>query len=250
MELGGKNPCVITADADLRLAARRIVWGKFFNAGQSCAAPDYLLVQKDVKPELMNLICKEVRRMYGENPLDSGKFTSMPDAETYQRILDLISDGRLICGGNHNPKMLSVEPTVIDRLPDDSPLFTGEVFGPVLPVREFSTEDELMVNLNRLPRPLAAYCFGGSKKLRDFFRCRYSAGAVIFNDVMLHFCNMNIPFGGVGKSGFGAYHGAKSFITFTHEKPVMVQSSWLDIPARYPKFSKFFQKLLEKLYRM
>ncbi|MBE6378747.1 MAG: aldehyde dehydrogenase family protein [Lentisphaerae bacterium] len=250
MELGGKNPCVVTAKANLRLAARRIVWGKFFNAGQSCAAPDYLLVERDVKDKLMNLISAEIRRMYGDDPLESGMLAAMPDKAAYDRMLSLISSGRLICGGNHHPQTLSIEPTVVDRLPQDSLLFSQEIFGPVLPVKEFSSQAELMQELLDGERPLAAYCFGAGRELKKFFRYSFSCGAVIFDDVLLHFCNMNIPFGGVGSSGFGSYHGEKSFTTFTHEKPVMTQSRFIDFPLRYPPYSRFMRRMIEFFSRL
>ncbi|MBE6357215.1 MAG: aldehyde dehydrogenase family protein [Lentisphaerae bacterium] len=250
MELGGKNPCIVAEKANLKIAARRIAWGKFFNAGQSCAAPDYLLVQKDIKDEFLNHLAAEIRNVYGQNPLDSGFCSGMPDDDAYNRIIHFISGGRLISGGDKNPASRVIEPTVIDRLPEDSPLFQEEIFGPVLPIRQFATDEELQAYLAGLDRPLAAYCFGGSEKLKKFLRDRFSCGAMVFNDVLIHFCNMNIPFGGVGKSGFGAYHGAKTFLTFTHEKPVMIQSSWFDLPFRYPKFSNLFRKVLEWLYRM
>ncbi len=245
MELGGKNPCVVTAKADLRLAARRIVWGKFFNAGQSCAAPDYLLVDRAVKGKLMNFISAEIRRMYGNDPLSGGIIPSMPDAGAYERMMQMISGGRLVCGGNHSPHSLTFEPTVVDQLADDSPLFTEEVFGPVLPVREFAGDAELMQKLSAGERPLAAYCFGASEELKNFFRYTYSCGAVIFDDVLIHFSNMHIPFGGVGYSGFGSYHGERSFTTFTHEKPVMKQSRFLDFPLRYPPYSRFLRRVVE-----
>lgn len=245
MELGGKNPCVVTAGANLRLAARRIVWGKFFNAGQSCAAPDYLLVERKVKPQLMNLIAKEIRRLYGKDPLGSDFLTGMPDVEAYERMMKLIADGRLVWGGNHSPQQLSIEPTVVDRLPENSPLFTQEIFGPILPVKDYAGDAELMQMLAEKERPLAAYCFGASKELKRFFRYGYSCGAVIFDDVLIHFSNMNVPFGGVGASGFGAYHGEKSFSTFTHEKPVMTQSRWFDLPLRYPPYRRFLQRIME-----
>ena len=250
MELGGKNPCIVAGRADLKITARRIAWGKFFNAGQSCVAPDHLLIQKDIKDEFLNHLSDELRNMYGKNPLDSGFCCGLPDDEAYNRIINFIAGGRLLYGGDKNPATRVIEPTVIDRLPEDSPLFTEEIFGPVLPIKTFATEEELKVLLADLERPLAAYCFGGSDKLKKFLRSNFSCGALVFNDVLIHFCNMNIPFGGVGKSGFGSYHGARSFLTFTHEKPVMVQSAWFDMPCRYPKFGKFFQKLLEWLYRM
>lgn len=245
MELGGKNPCIIAEGANLRLAARRIAWGKFFNAGQSCAAPDYLLVQRSIKDEFINHLTTEIRRMYGDNPLASGTFTGMPDGDAYQRMIDLLSEGRLICGGDRFPQQFAVEPTVIDRLPVNSRLFSEEIFGPVLPVKEFATTEEVISSLSLLERPLAAYCFGGSRELKDFLKYNFSCGAMVFNDVLIHFCNMHMPFGGVGASGFGAYHGIRTFTTFTHEKPVMIQSGWLDIPLRYPPWPRFMRRLLE-----
>ena len=250
MELGGKNPCIVMNDANLKIAARRIIWGKFFNAGQSCAAPDYLLVQKGIKERFMNMLAGEIRRIYGNEPLSSGLLASMPDEETYERIVRLSADGRLVAGGDRDPVNLTFAPTVIDRLPENSPLFTEEVFGPLLPVQEFTVEEEVIDHLVKRERPLAAYCFGGSKKLRHFMTNRYSCGAVVFDDVLLHFTNMHIPFGGVGRSGFGAYHGEKSFTTFTHEKPVMKQTTLFDLPNRYPPHSGFVRKLLEILYRL
>lgn len=245
MELGGKNPCIVAANANLRQAAKRIVWGKFFNAGQSCAAPDHILVQKEVKDKFANMLAAEIRKMYGKNPLADDTVTGMPDAAAYQRMVDLISEGRLICGGDRDPQRLTIEPTVIDRLPENSPLLTKEIFGPILPLREFATEAELLAMLKNQERPLAAYCFGGSEKLKKQLKYAFSCGALIFNDVLIHFTNMNIPFGGVGNSGFGAYHGVKTFTTFTHEKPVMEQTTWLDLPFRYPPHSRFMRRLME-----
>ncbi len=250
MELGGKNPCIVAANANLRQAAKRIAWGKFFNAGQSCAAPDHIWVQREVKEQFCNILSSEIRKMYGKNPLDNGTVAGMPDHEAYQRIVGLVSDGRLICGGDRDPRQLSIEPTVLDRIPENSPLLTEEVFGPVLPIREFATEAELIAFLNDQPRPLAAYCFGGSEKLKKRLKYAFSCGALIFNDVLIHFTNMNIPFGGVGASGFGAYHGVKTFTTFTHEKPVMEQTTWLDLPFRYPPHSRLVRRLLEFFNRL
>ncbi len=250
MELGGKNPCIVTNTANLKLAARRIVWGKFFNAGQSCAAPDYLLVQKGVKERFMNLLADEIRRIYGNEPLNGNLIAAMPDDDAYDRIVRLASEGRLIAGGDRDPQKRLFAPTVIDRLPEDSPLFKEEVFGPLLPVQEFTADEELISHLAAIERPLAAYCFGGQKKLKAFLTERFSCGAVVFDDVLLHFTNMHIPFGGVGKSGFGSYHGERSFTTFTHEKPVMKQTTLFDLPNRYPPHRGFVRKLLEILYHL
>ena len=250
VELGGKNPCIVTPQADLKIAARRIVWGKFFNAGQSCAAPDHLLVHRDIKSKLMLLLSNEIKKQYGNHPLDAGKFAAMPDRAAYDRICQLVSGGRLIHGGDRDPEKLAVEPSVIDRLEADSKLLTEEVFGPVLPVVEYASETELLQILARQEKPLALYCFGGSRKLHRLLTHQVSAGAVVFNDVLIHFSNMHIPFGGVGSSGFGAYHGIRTLTTFTHEKPVVKQFASLDFPVRYQPHGRFFRRLLEFFFHV
>ena len=247
LELGGKNPCIVADDADLAVAAKRIVWGKFFNAGQSCAAPDYLLVHRDVKAELMNLICKNIRKMYGEHPLDKRTFPAMPDREAYERICRMAAEGRVVFGGDRDPEKLAFEPTVIDRIEADSPLLTEEIFGPLLPVLDFSNDTELFRKLQLIEHPLALYCFGGSRKLRRNLRDFIPCGALVFNDVLVHFSNMHIPFGGVGYSGSGAYHGARTVTTFVHEKPVLSRWNFPDCFLRYPPYGKFFRKIVEFL---
>ena len=234
LELGGKNPCIVAPGADLKIAAKRIVWSKFFNAGQSCIAPDHLLVHRKIKPQLLNLLNFYIRKFYGERPLEEFKFPSLPDREAYERICRLISTGRLIYGGGRDPQRFAVEPTIIDQLPPDSPVFNEEIFGPVLPVMEFFSEEELLVLLKKNPRPLAVYCFGASTQLRQQLKESIPSGATVFNDVMLHFANMHLPFGGIGNSGFGAYHGKLTFETFCHRKAVMYKPNFPDWPFRYP----------------
>lgn len=234
LELGGRNPCIVASGADLKTAAKRIVWSKFFNAGQSCIAPDHLLVYRKLKPQLLNLLNFYIRKFYGNCPLEEFKFPSLPDREAYERICRLISSGRLVYGGGRDPQRFAVEPTVIDQLPPDSPVFKEEIFGPVLPVMEFFSEEELLVQLKQNPRPLALYCFGGSKQLHRQLKENIPSGATVFNDVMLQFANMHLPFGGIGNSGFGAYHGRLTFETFCHRKAVMYKPNFPDWPPRYP----------------
>ena len=234
LELGGKNPCIVAPGADLKIAAKRIVWSKFFNAGQSCIAPDYLLVHRKLKPQLLNLLNFYIRKFYGECPLEEFKFPALPDREAYERICRLISTGRLIYGGGRDPQRFAVEPTIIDQLPPDSPVFNEEIFGPVLPVMEFFSDEELLVQLKKNPRPLAVYCFGASKQLKHQLQENIQSGAIVFNDVMLQFANMHLPFGGIGNSGFGAYHGKLTFETFCHRKSVMYKPGFPDWPPRYP----------------
>ena len=249
LEMGGKSPCIVAPGAVLDVAARRIVWGKFTNCGQTCVAPDYLIVKKELKDRLMGHIRTAIADFYGTRPLDSPDLGHLVDARAYERASKLACEGRLICGGAKAPERLAIEPTVIDRLDADSPLLHEEIFGPMLPVLTYDDDKELLEMIRSRGKPLALYCFGGSGKLRARLRLRTSSGALVFDDVVTHFINSDMPFGGVGESGMGAYHGRRTFETFSHYKPVMRQSRWLDLPFRYPPFSKFRTRLLEFLLR-
>ena len=249
LEMGGKSPCIVAPGANLKIAARRIAWGKFTNCGQTCVAPDYIIVREELKERLMEHLNGAIADFYGSQPLDSPDFGHMADSRSYERISRLVSGGRLICGGDKHPEQLAVEPTVIDRLKPDDPLLNEEIFGPVLPVVTYADERELFAELRRRGKPLAMYCFGGDRKLRARLCAECSSGALVFDDVVTHFINPDMPFGGVGKSGMGAYHGRRTFETFSHYKPVMTQSRWFDLPFRYPPFSKFRTMFLEFLFR-
>ena len=249
LELGGKSPCVVAPGANLRVAARRIVWGKFTNCGQTCVAPDYLLVRSELKDALMLQLQGAIREFYGEHPLESPDFGHVIDVRAYERLSSLAANGRLICGGDKDPERLMIEPSVIDRLEKADPLLSEEIFGPLLPVVTYDNDSDLFAELRRHGRPLALYCFGGDRKLRRKLRSGTSSGALVFDDVVTHFVNNSMPFGGVGSSGMGAYHGRRTFDTFVHLKPEMAQSSWLDLPFRYPPFSRLRTALLELLIR-
>ena len=249
LELGGKSPCIIAPGAVLKTAARRIVWGKFTNCGQTCVAPDYLLVHESLKDELMIRIRCAIRDFYGEQPLESPDYGHLVDVRAYERISRLAAHGRLVVGGNKIPEKLALEPSVVDQLEPDDPLLDEEIFGPILPVVTYRNNAELFSELRRRGKPLALYCFGGDRKLRDQLRRGTSSGALVFDDVVTHFINDDMPFGGVGASGMGAYHGRRTFDTFVHYKPEMVQSSWLDLPFRYPPFSKMCTAFLDFLIR-
>lgn len=249
LEMGGKCPCVVAPGADLKIAARRIVWGKFTNCGQTCVAPDHVIVQTELKDQLTAELRNVISDFYGTQPLDSPDLGHLVDSRAYERISRLSSNGRLICGGEKYPEQFAVEPTVIDRLKPDDPLLHEEIFGPLLPVLTYENDSELFSQLRRHGKPLAMYCFGGSRKLRERLRSGVSSGALVFDDVVTHFINPDMPFGGVGSSGMGAYHGKRTFSTFCHYKPVMTQSRWFDLPFRYPPFSKLRTALLEFLLR-
>ena len=249
LELGGKSPCVVAPGADLKVAARRIVWGKFTNCGQTCVAPDYLVVHSALKDALMLRLQKAIRELYGEHPLESPDFGHVVDVRAYERLSRLAANGRLVCGGDKDPDRLMIEPSVIDRIEENDPLLSEEIFGPLLPIVTYDSDSELFSELRRHGKPLALYCFGGDRKLRNALRTGTSSGALVFDDVVTHFINSAMPFGGVGSSGMGAYHGRRTFDTFVHLKPEMTQSSWLDWPFRYPPFSRLRTALLELLIR-
>ena len=245
LELGGKNPCIVHRNANLKIAAKRIVWSKFLNGGQSCAAPDHLWVHRDVKQDLLLLIAKYVRKFYGEHPLENPDCCKMPDADAYNRVCRLLEKGRLIIGGERAPQRLAIEPTVVDQVSPDDPEFSGEIFGPLLPVFDYVSEADVVARIRAGEKPLAIYCFGGNRRLRHSLQYDCSSGALVFDDAAIHFANANVPFGGVGASGFGAYHGTRTLTIFTHEKPVVKQFASLDFPVRYQPHGKFFRRILE-----
>lgn len=249
LELGGKSPCIVAPGANVKVAARRIAWGKFTNCGQTCVAPDYVVVHSDLKDELTDRLRAAIEDFYGRQPLDSLDFGHLIDSRSYERISKLVEGGRLICGGDKDPERFAIEPTVVDRLDPKSPLLAEEIFGPVLPVVSYDSDNELFAEIRRRGKPLAMYCFGGNRKLRERLRSGSSSGALVFDDVVTHFINPDMPFGGVGASGMGAYHGRRTFETFSHFKPVMEQSRWFDLPFRYPPFSRLRTALLELLLR-
>ena len=249
LELGGKNPCIVDESADLRVAARRIVWGKFSNAGQACAAPDHLLVNRKIYDKLMREIAQAIRDFYGDSPLDSQDYASIVDPAAYQRLSALAGHGRLIAGGETRAEHLKISPTVLDRIDAKDRLLGEEIFGPLLPVVEFVSAEELFMMLKGREKPLALYYFGTSRAMMKHLVDCTSSGAVVFNDVMTHFINPEMPFGGVGASGMGAYHGRRTFETFSHAKPVMKQSAWLDWPFRYPPYAGWRTRLLRWLCR-
>ena len=249
LELGGKNPCIVAPGSSLGTAARRIVWGKFTNSGQTCVAPDYLVVHASLKEELMRRIQAVIREFYGETPLASPDYPHLIDHTAYERISRLAGSGRLIAGGDKDPERCAIEPTVVDRLDSDDPLLNEEIFGPILPVVEYESESELLSEIRRHGKPLALYCFGGNRKLRKILRENTSSGALVFNDVVTHFINPGMPFGGVGTSGMGAYHGKLTFQTFSHAKPEMRRGVLFDFALRYPPYPKWLVKFLKLMVR-
>ncbi len=247
LELGGKSPCIIDETADLALAAKRIVWGKFMNAGQICVAPDYLLVDRNVKEPLIEEIKKVILKFYGPEPHLDEKHPKIINEDHYQRLVNLLSNQEIILGGKQNNRDLKIEPTLVDNVNWENPLMQEEIFGPILPILEFEDIRQVVSMVNQHPKPLALYLFTKSKKAQDVILKDISFGGGCINDVVMHLVNSHLPFGGVGNSGMGSYHGKYSYETFSHKKSILKKSNRLDIPLRYPthknlKLAKLFMK--------
>lgn len=235
LELGGKCPVVVDESASLKIAARRIIWGKLINAGQTCISPDYLLVHEKVKDELIRYLKIEIIRMYGDDPINNPDYPRLISAKAFERIAGFIKDEKIVHGGRTDREKLSVEPTLIECSLQDE-CMNDEIFGPVLPVIGFSCLDEAIGCVNSKEKPLAVYFFSKNRENQKRIISETSAGACLINDVVLHIANINLPFGGVGDSGIGRYHGQESFRAFSNQKAVMKSSSYIDIPIKYPPF--------------
>lgn len=236
LELGGKNPCIIDETANLKLAAKRIVWGKFVNAGQTCIAPDYILVQKNMKKHFVNFLKEEITKAYGENPEESPDFARIINAKNWQRLVDLIEPEKVVFGGESNPKDNYISPTLVEETSLDSPIMQEEIFGPILPILTYKKESEIAAVISRFEKPLALYVFSENPSFQKRIIQNYSFGGGCVNDTIIHFANKRLPFGGVGHSGIGAYHGNLSFDTFSHQKSIVKKANWLDLPLRYAPY--------------
>lgn len=250
LELGGKNPCIVDESANLKLAAKRIVWGKFMNAGQTCVAPDYLLVHKAIQPKLMNYLRREIVHFYGNTPENNPDYTRIINVHHYERLTSIINQGKLVTGGERNPDSLYISPTVIEGIHWTDPIMENEIFGPILPVITIESVPEVLPLIARRPKSLAAYYFGANRKNMMKFLTSISFGGGCINDTVMHLTSPYLPFGGVGPSGMGAYHGKAGFDTFTHHKSILVQSTFFNFPMRFPPFNackKAVIKLITKL---
>lgn len=247
LELGGKSPCIVLASADLRLTARRIVWGKLINAGQTCIAPDYLLVESAVKEELIVRIREEIVRMYGDTRT-SPDYPRIINKEQYDRLVSYLSQGTVIIGGATKSDERFIEPTLIAPTSLDVPLMKEEVFGPILPVIDIAGIDEAIAFVQQREKPLALYCFSRKRREQERIIRELSFGGGTINDTVLHIANAHLPFGGVGLSGMGAYHGRTGFETFTHRKGVLKKPFTFDVPLRYPPYTKWAHRLVKFIF--
>ena len=242
LELGGKSPCIVDRRVDVEVAARRIVWGKFFNAGQTCVAPDYLLVDRSVEEPLLDALTRTIRSFYGEDPQQSPDFARIVNAAHHERLSKLIpqgeaeGEGQVVTGGRTDPTDRYIDPTVVRGVSPDAPLMRDEIFGPLLPVVTTSGLDEAVEFVNARDKPLALYVFSSDADAQRKAVERTSSGGVCVNDTMSHLAVPELPFGGVGASGMGAYHGRYSFLTFSHRRSVLERSTWIDLKLRYPPY--------------
>ncbi len=236
LELGGKSPCIIDESADLPLAAKRIVWGKFINAGQTCIAPDYVIVHTSIKMRFIELLRKEITEFYGNNPEESADYARIINAKNWERLKSYLNDTNIVIGGDCNIEDLYIAPTIVLEPDWNSLLMKEEIFGPILPVIEYKSVMDIEKLLNKNPNPLAFYIFTKKKSFAKDLILKHPFGGGCINDTLIHFTNKNLPFGGIGNSGIGAYHGQLSFNLFTHLKPVIRRGNWLDIPIRYAPY--------------
>lgn len=249
LELGGKNPCVIAADARLDFAAKRIAWGKFMNAGQTCICADYLLVDKRVKDRFLELMTNEIKSFYGENPESCNDYARIINSGNITRILSLIQTGEVVTGGNIDAVNRYIAPTIIKGIKPDDPIMQEEVFGPIVPVIDFERIEDVYRIIGRNPKPLAVYIFTRNKKLAGEFLRKTQSGSAGVNDTVIQIASPYLPYGGVGTSGLGRYHGRKSFETFSNMRSVIIKSNLLDVSIRYPPYNKFKEWIIKFLMR-
>ena len=238
LELGGKSPCIVDADADIDIAAKRIIWGKLINAGQTCIAPDYLFAHASIKDELLTKIATNIQLMYGENIKESRFYPRIVNKRAVDRLAELVHQGTIHTGGEIDAEELFVAPTIIDNVQPDFLVMQEEIFGPILPVMTFKHIDETINYINMNEKPLALYYFGKNKKAKEVLAKTTSGGACV-NDTLMHIGNHNLPFGGVGNSGMGKYHGYESFLAFSNKRAVVTAPTWIDIPFKYVPFKYF-----------
>jgi acyl-CoA reductase-like NAD-dependent aldehyde dehydrogenase len=236
LELGGKSPCIVDEDVNIEVAAKRITWGKFINAGQTCIAPDYLLVHKNIKQDLCKYIQQYIQEFYGENPLQSPDYGRIIGKKHFQKLASLLT-GDIIVGGESNEDELYIAPTIIDHVAWDDEVMQDEIFGPILPILEYTDIDTVISQINSRPKPLALYIFSQNKNLQAKILQETSSGGVCINDTIKHVAESSLPFGGVGDSGMGSYHGKYSFDTFSHYKSILKRPFFLDLKVLYPPYA-------------
>jgi len=245
LELGGKSPVIISKDANLEIAAKRIIWGKFLNAGQTCVAPDYLLVEESIQEQFLELLRKYILEFKYES--DSEQYTRIINQKNFQRLIQLIDKNKIYFGGNFNKEKLFIEPTILTNINWEDEIMQDEIFGPILPVISFNNYNLVLNKIMELEKPLSAYLFTNNTEEKEAFIQKLSFGGGCINDVVMHLSNENLPFGGVGNSGIGSYHGKYGFETFSHQKAVLEKVTWGEPNIKYPPYSENKLKWIKKL---
>ena len=244
LELGGKSPCIVDQSANIRLAARRIVFGKYLNCGQTCVAPDYIYCHRSVKDALVKEIKQQIQIQYGREPLHNPDYGKIINEKHFDRILGLIEERKTVHGGNSDRKALRIEPTVLDNVTFSDPVMQEEIFGPVMPILVFDSLEEVIDRINTMPHPLALYFFTSDKAAAKEITSRCGFGGGCINDTIIHLATTEMGFGGFGESGMGAYHGKTGFDTFSHYKSIVDKKTWLDLPMRYQPYRKMHEKMV------
>jgi aldehyde dehydrogenase (NAD+) len=248
LELGGKSPCVVDKDADVRVAAQRIVWGKFTNAGQTCVAPDYLLVHESRRDELVANMQKSIQSFFGDDPQLSNYYGRIINEKRFDKLSSYLENASIVSGGKTSKEQLYIEPTVIDNVTLNQAVMQEEIFGPILPVFTYQKHDEALSLIKKSSHPLALYVFTNNKEVEQLYLDKVQFGGGCINNTLLHLANAELPFGGVGNSGVGAYHGKFSFDTFTRPKSVLKTATWLDLKVKYPPYTGKL-KMMKMLFK-
>lgn len=246
LELGGKSPCIVDASADIRLAAKRIVFGKYLNCGQTCVAPDYILCHKKVEELFVEEVKDQIKKQYRKNPLLNKKYGKIINEKHFDRILGLIDEEKVVYGGRSDRNSLKIEPTVLRDVSWDDAVMSEEIFGPLMPILTYDSLDEVIAKINKLPHPLALYLFTRDKEIQKKVTGNCGFGGGCINDTIIHLATSEMGFGGFGESGMGSYHGKAGFETFSHRKSIVDKKTWIDLPMRYQPY----RKLSDKLVRM
>ncbi|NBL63923.1 aldehyde dehydrogenase family protein [Flavobacterium sp. NST-5] len=250
LELGGKNPCIVHKSAKIELAAKKIAWGKFLNAGQTCIAPDYLLVDDAIKNKFIEAIKKEIISFFGSDIAKSDDYARIINRKHYNRLKKLLESQNVIFGGDTIEDDHFVAPTLVENPSLESDIMQDEIFGPILPILTFSSSEDIEKIISKYDKPLSLYVFAEDKNFSEKIIKKYPFGGGCVNDVIIHFSNKNLPFGGVGKSGIGAYHGKDNFLVFCHQKSIVKKATWADLTPRYAPYGnrlKFLKKIMRWL---
>ena len=249
LELGGKSPCIVDKSANLEAAARRIAWGKLVNTGQTCVAPDYILAHRSIKPQLIEALIQQIRSFYGENPQKSPDYGRIVSQRHLQRLIGLLDKEKIVYGGQYDTEDLYIAPTLLDQVDWQDKVMEEEIFGPILPILEFEDVEDVIRMVNGRPKPLALYVFAEDKRMWQHILERTTFGGGCVNDTISHLVSPHLPFGGVGGSGMGSYHGKKSFDTFTHEKSVLIKPTGINLKFLYPPYSLEKLKLVKRFLK-